>query len=251
MTFAASRALGAAPAAYPASPVSGLAAAWRSTMRSLAGAAGAALAAATLATPAVAQLPPHDPTPVAAAPRPVQPTRAVAVSALAVMGGSFAADWEQRGGRQTTWGVGVTYDSPGSLFFDATRGYDVDASLKWRYYPRSVALDGASIGFLAGATTYQRPRDARRVGDASAPPGAYGPGNDVYDPYALATARSRTVATLGFTFDYNRLYGARRQFLVGTGFGLKRRFVGRGADGAPLPVDALRPTLRLVFGHAW
>jgi hypothetical protein len=55
--------------------------------------------------------------------------------------------------------------------------------------------------------------------------------------------------TVGFSADYTRLVGSDRHVLLGTGFGLKRRFVrDRNAFDA---ITAVRPTLRAVIGYAF
>lgn len=195
----------------------------------------AAFAAAFLvARPAAGQLPPY--TPPVSAPRgtPPQPSRAVSASPLLILLGSYAGDYEQRAGEHLTWGVGAQYDGKDSILRGGSSGYDLDVSAKLRYYPTSPALDGYSIGLVAGGTRYQRSRTGSSDG------GGFPIGGD---------QRTHAVPTVGFTFDYNRLYGDEKRFLLGTGIGVKRRFVRRD-DGFDR-VTEVRPTFRLAFGYAW
>ena len=165
-----------------------------------------------------------------------RPVRAVATSPLVILFGSATAEYEQRWGAHTTWGVGTQYDGKNSLFFRGARGYDLDVTWVVRYYPASRVLDGPSLGLVAGFTTYQRPGEVRpQRSDSTAPAMDDG---------------THTVPTIGISADVARLFGPGRHYLGAAGFGVKRRFVGR--IGSDLDrTEGLRPTLRFVLGYAW
>jgi hypothetical protein len=119
----------------------------------------------------------------------------------------FNAEYERVVGQETTAGFG------GSYFTSSNRRY-VNADLFYRYYPQGRALEGWTFGVKAGVTSVRR--------------------EDEFDP---------TDKTLfGFGFDVNRswLLGARENFYVGVGFGLKRLL---GAEENDLQY---LPTFRIV-----
>jgi hypothetical protein len=171
------------------------------------------------------------PTGAGTATAPPARARAVSVSPLALMLGSYSADYEAAVAPHLSLGAGATYEDKHALFVSGESGYDFDASAKLRFYPNSAAIHGLSFGVLAGGTRYQRSR-ADTVGDF---------GDE---------QRTHTVATLGFTVDYNALPQADRRLLIGVGGGFKRRFV-RASSSDWDRVTALRPTIRLVLGYAF
>jgi hypothetical protein len=189
------------------------------------------VAALATARPAAAQFP--------RAPRPARPARptpdhVIAANPLILLLGSVQADYEERLSESLSWGVGAQYDGPSSLLFSAnsvSTGYDVDVGGKLRFYPDRRALDGTSFTVVGGATRYERRR------------------RDNADP-TLPAERTRVVPTFGLSLDNNRFLGARRQYLLGTGFGVKRRFE-RQADPAYDRFNQIRFTWRVALGYAW
>jgi hypothetical protein len=161
---------------------------------------------------------------------------AISVSPLSVLLGAFGGDVEHAISPSTTLGLGLTYEDRNSLFFegDARGDYDLDGSVKFRYYPHGRALDGVAVAALVGGTVY------RRNGPPPPERGDDGLGDDEGGNLAL---------TIGFSADYNKLVGANRRFLIGTGLGMKRRFVRDRNYFDSL--TALRPTLRAVLGYAF
>jgi hypothetical protein len=119
----------------------------------------------------------------------------------------FNAEYERVLGQMTTAGVG------GAYYTSDDRRY-LNADVFFRYYPQGRALEGWTFGVKTGVTSV---RD-----------------DDEFDPV------DRTL--FGFGFDVNRswLLGARDNFYVGIGFGLKRLL---GAEEGDLQY---LPTFRIV-----
>lgn len=153
------------------------------------------------------------------------------VSPIHLLFGSIAGDYEQAVRRDLSVGAGATYSGPNSIFRSATSGgYDIDVSGKVRYYFNETAPAGASVGVVGGFVYGRRER------------------LDTSDP-SLPAARTQFVPTLGFTADYNRFVGSARRVVLGTGYGIKRRFVRPAEEYAEF--NDVQFTLRLLFGYAW
>jgi hypothetical protein len=190
----------------------------------------AVLLALASAHPAGAQLFPG-------APRRGEPTdtvrwrRLAGVSPIHLLFGSYAGDYEHALRRDLSLGGGVTYSGPNSILRSATSaGYDVDVSAKVRYYLYGTAPAGASLGATAGFLHGERGR--RSEAPASGP-----------------AQRRRTVPTLGFTADYNQLVGPTRRVVLGTGYGVKRRYAD--ADDEYERITQIQFTFRVLVGYAW
>jgi hypothetical protein len=147
--------------------------------------------------------------------------------------GSSAADYEQAVSRDVSLGVGATYSGPRSILTSTTSGgYDVDVSAKARYYLRGTAPEGASIGALVGFVHGRRDRRD----EASA---------------TLPASRRETAPAVGFTADYNYFVGRTRRVVLGTGYGLKRRFVTTREAAEYERFAEIQYTLRFLLGVAW
>ena len=155
------------------------------------------------------------------------------VSPVHLLFGSSAGDYEQAVSRDVSLGVGATYSGPRSILTSTTSGgYDVDVSAKARYYLRGTAPEGASIGALVGFVHGRRDRRD----EASS---------------ALAPSRRETAPAVGFTADYNYFVGSTRRVVLGTGYGLKRRFVTTRAADEYERFAEIQYTLRFLLGVAW
>ena len=157
--------------------------------------------------------------------------RLAGLSPIHLLFGSYSGEYEQALRRDLSLGGGITYSGPNSILRSATSaGYDIDVSAKARYYLYGTAPSGASLGATAGFLHGERGR--RSGAPASAP-----------------ERRARTVPTLGFTADYNQLVGPTRRVVLGTGYGIKRRYAG--ADDDYEGISQVQFTFRVLVGYAW
>lgn len=148
--------------------------------------------------------------------------------------GSLAGDYEQAWTRDVSLGVGATYSDANAILTSTTSGgYDLDVSAKVRYYLTGTAPVGTSVGLVAGFV--QGRRERRGAADPTLP-----------------AAQAQFAPTLGFTFDVNRAVGSSRRVILGTGYGIKRRYVRAGGASAEYEEFAhIQGTLRVLFGYAW
>jgi hypothetical protein len=163
--------------------------------------------------------------------------RIAGVSPVHLLFGSAAGDYEQALTRDVSLGVGATYSGASSILTTTTSGgYDVDVSAKARYYLRGTAPEGPSVGATAGFVHGRRNRRE----------GAFG------GPAGVARSLRQTAPTLGFTADYNRVVGRTQRLVLGTGYGLKRRFAAaRPAADDYEEFAQIQYTIRFLLGVAW
>jgi hypothetical protein len=139
---------------------------------------------------------------------PTQHQQVISANPFGLLLELFNAEYERVIGQSTTAGAGGSYYAPSDDRY-------LNADVFYRYYPQGRALEGWAFGVKAGLTTV---RDYDFFGDT----------------------RDSTLFGFGFDVNHSWLLGARDNFYVGVGFGLKRLL---GADEDQL---GYLPTFRIV-----
>jgi hypothetical protein len=150
-------------------------------------------------------------------------TRIVSIQPINLVLTIVSAEYEQKLGAASTWGIGANY-------WDATplggSGNYSSAEFKLRYYPDGTALRGFSIGASAGYVSIS------------------GGNGDSFRSGAL------TGPSLGVLLEYQWLLGRTKTFAVALGGGAKAILVSQ--DKSSSSDSALRyPTMRISIGYAF
>jgi hypothetical protein len=149
-------------------------------------------------------------------------TRVVSIQPISLVLTIVSAEYEQKLGAASTWGIGANYWDAGALGAD---GRYVSGEFKLRYYPDGVALHGFSVGGSLGYTNIS--------GNSSG-------------------VRQTTVAgpSLGVLLEYQWLLGKSRSFVVAIGAGAKAIFVTESKSSSN-DYTSRYPTTRISIGHAF
>jgi hypothetical protein len=166
-----------------------------------------------IATSAFAQASPLQASGGATNPHP----RVISISPISLLFGLFGAEYEQRLGHATSFGAAGSIYKNDDLRYTSVEG-------KFRYYPNEHALRGFSIAATGGITSV-KDRTPTNLGKNT----ASGP-------------------TIGVSFEYQWLEGAKENFSVTLGGGAKRFFV---SDSFGNGVSGVLPSARISIGLAF
>jgi hypothetical protein len=149
-------------------------------------------------------------------------TRIASIQPINLVLTIVSAEYEQKLGAASTWGIGANYWDAGPLGAD---GKYVSGELKLRYYPDGVALHGFSVGGSLGYTNISG---------------------------ASSGVRQTTVAgpSLGVLLEYQWLLGKTKSFVVAIGAGAKAIVVTQDKTSSN-DYTSRYPTMRISIGYAF
>ncbi len=150
-------------------------------------------------------------------------TRIASIQPINLVFTIVSAEYEQKLGAASTWGIGANYWAAGPL---GGSGNYTSGEFKLRYYPDGTALHGFSIGASAGYVSIS------------------GGNGDSFRSGALAGP------SFGVLLEYQWLLGKTKSFVVAIGAGAKAILVTQ--DRTSSSDSALRyPTMRISIGYAF